>query len=299
MASSGGREYREGYDDDSPPRPRDALPVPRRRRIGSRHRREDRAWLEGRLRDGRRRRRADPASRRLAREVTLLSEQDLATGGSRPVRHHHDRHARVCGPRRSEDVQPPPPRIREERRQPDRPLQHAGVRAEPVCAVSRQSCPQVRRRSRRRIRRSRSSLQTIRSLTTPNRITKADFDNWVEQRGSKFFGRVGSRRTRRLIATWDKGQQPQKGGWLHGEVRQGALHVLRVRLPPAAAVRRSGRLSPAGEPAVAEPGHRKTRTHTGRNAEDFRVLDNAGRISSRRCRRTRRDSCCPCIPFPV
>ena len=57
-------------------------------------------------------------------------------------------------------------------------------------------------------------------LATPNRITKADFDNWVEQRGSKFWDAWDPRYTS-LIATWDKGQQPQKGGWLHAKYGKG------------------------------------------------------------------------------
>jgi LmbE family N-acetylglucosaminyl deacetylase len=57
-------------------------------------------------------------------------------------------------------------------------------------------------------------------LTTPNRITKKDFDGWVEQRGSKFWAEWDPRYTP-LIATWDKGQPPQKGGWLHATVGKG------------------------------------------------------------------------------
>jgi LmbE family N-acetylglucosaminyl deacetylase len=57
-------------------------------------------------------------------------------------------------------------------------------------------------------------------LNTPNRITKADFDNWVEQRGSKFWDTWDPQYTS-LIATWDKGQQPQKGGWLHAKYGKG------------------------------------------------------------------------------
>jgi hypothetical protein len=53
-----------------------------------------------------------------------------------------------------------------------------------------------------------------RVLNMPNRITPADFNNWVEQRGSKFWATWDARYTP-LIATWDKGQEPQKGGWLH------------------------------------------------------------------------------------
>jgi hypothetical protein len=47
-------------------------------------------------------------------------------------------------------------------------------------------------------------------LTTPNRITARDFDNWVEQRGSKFWDKWDAQYTP-IIATWDKGQAPQKG----------------------------------------------------------------------------------------
>ncbi len=57
-------------------------------------------------------------------------------------------------------------------------------------------------------------------LTTPNRIDKADFDGWVEQRGSKFWQSWDPQYTA-LIATWDKEQKPQQGGWLHARYGQG------------------------------------------------------------------------------
>ena len=57
-------------------------------------------------------------------------------------------------------------------------------------------------------------------LNTPNRITKTDFDNWVEQRGSKFWDEWDPLYAP-LIATWDKGQQPQKGGWLQAKYGKG------------------------------------------------------------------------------
>lgn len=57
-------------------------------------------------------------------------------------------------------------------------------------------------------------------FTTPNRITKADFDGWVEQRGSKFWTRWDPRYTP-MIATWDKGQPAQQGGWLHARYGKG------------------------------------------------------------------------------
>ena len=53
----------------------------------------------------------------------------------------------------------------------------------------------------------------------PNKITKADFEGWVEQRGSKFFT-AWDKAYRPMIATWDKGQAPQQGGWVwarHGK----------------------------------------------------------------------------------
>jgi hypothetical protein len=48
----------------------------------------------------------------------------------------------------------------------------------------------------------------------PNKITAVDFDNWVEQRGSKFFTEWDKAYTP-MIATWDKGQEKQRGGWVH------------------------------------------------------------------------------------
>jgi LmbE family N-acetylglucosaminyl deacetylase len=53
----------------------------------------------------------------------------------------------------------------------------------------------------------------------PNRITAADFDGWVEQRGSKFWT-TWDPRYKALVETHDTGQAPQKGGWLvarHGK----------------------------------------------------------------------------------
>jgi hypothetical protein len=50
-------------------------------------------------------------------------------------------------------------------------------------------------------------------FTTPNAITNADFDGWVEQRGSKFFSEWDKAYTP-MIATHDQGQPPQRGGWM-------------------------------------------------------------------------------------
>ncbi len=57
-------------------------------------------------------------------------------------------------------------------------------------------------------------------LTTPNAITRADFDGWVEQRGSKFFSAWDTRYVA-LIATHDRGQAPQRGGWVHARYGKG------------------------------------------------------------------------------
>ena len=47
----------------------------------------------------------------------------------------------------------------------------------------------------------------------PNRITSGDFDDWVEQRGSKFWSTWDSRYTP-LLECHDQGQSPQSGGML-------------------------------------------------------------------------------------
>ena len=57
-------------------------------------------------------------------------------------------------------------------------------------------------------------------LNFPNPITKADFDGWVEQRGSKFWSTWDAAYTP-IIATYDKGQAPQPGGWLWAKAGKG------------------------------------------------------------------------------
>jgi LmbE family N-acetylglucosaminyl deacetylase len=58
------------------------------------------------------------------------------------------------------------------------------------------------------------------AFNSPNGITKADFDGWVEQRGSKFFTEWDAAYTP-MIATYDRGQAPQKGGWLTAKYGSG------------------------------------------------------------------------------
>jgi LmbE family N-acetylglucosaminyl deacetylase len=57
-------------------------------------------------------------------------------------------------------------------------------------------------------------------LRRPNAITLADFDGWVEQRGSKFFASWDPAYTA-LIATRDEGQEPQQGGWVTARYGKG------------------------------------------------------------------------------
>jgi hypothetical protein len=57
-------------------------------------------------------------------------------------------------------------------------------------------------------------------FNSPNRITKGDFDRWVEQRGSKFWSTWDSAYTP-MLSTSDQGQPPQKGGWLHAKYGKG------------------------------------------------------------------------------
>jgi hypothetical protein len=57
-------------------------------------------------------------------------------------------------------------------------------------------------------------------LHRPNEITLADFQGWVEQRGSKFFRSWDAAYTA-LVATHDQGQEPQKGGWLTARYGKG------------------------------------------------------------------------------
>jgi LmbE family N-acetylglucosaminyl deacetylase len=54
----------------------------------------------------------------------------------------------------------------------------------------------------------------------PNKITLSDFNDWVEQRGSKFWTTWDKAYTP-MIATFDKGQAPQSGGWLTAKYGKG------------------------------------------------------------------------------
>lgn len=57
-------------------------------------------------------------------------------------------------------------------------------------------------------------------LRWPNVITLADFEGWVEQRGSKFWSQWDDAYTP-VVASFDVGQAPQSGGWLVSRVGEG------------------------------------------------------------------------------
>jgi len=57
-------------------------------------------------------------------------------------------------------------------------------------------------------------------LTSPNAIGPADFEGWIEQRGSKFFATWAAEYTP-LVETHDTGQPPQEGVWLTADVGDG------------------------------------------------------------------------------
>jgi hypothetical protein len=59
------------------------------------------------------------------------------------------------------------------------------------------------------------------AFTWPNRIGDADFLDWVEQRGSKFWTTWDKAYTP-MVESYDRGQEPQRGGWLHARYGSGS-----------------------------------------------------------------------------
>ena len=57
-------------------------------------------------------------------------------------------------------------------------------------------------------------------FTWPNKITAADFENWIEERGSKFMTTWDPRYTA-LLETHDPSQAPQRGGLLYAKYGKG------------------------------------------------------------------------------
>ena len=133
-----------------------------------------------------------PARARAARRAGDAARRARA-GQRRPraVRRDHDRHARLRRARGPEDLQPAPARLREGRRQPDRALQHPGARPGAVRAVPGRAAAQRRRGVGGGLAGRDPGARRTRRSHWPNAITKADFDGWVEQRGSKFFTHLG------------------------------------------------------------------------------------------------------------
>ncbi len=66
-------------------------------------------------------------------------------------------------------------------------------------------------------------------LAAPNRISESDFDDWLEQRGSKFFSEWDPAYTP-LVETRDTGQAPQRGAWLVARTGRGHYSYLALAL---------------------------------------------------------------------
>ena len=57
-------------------------------------------------------------------------------------------------------------------------------------------------------------------FTFPNRITNADFDNWVQERNLYAFNTWDAKYTP-LLESQDRGEMPQRGAQLYAEVGKG------------------------------------------------------------------------------
>jgi LmbE family N-acetylglucosaminyl deacetylase len=69
-------------------------------------------------------------------------------------------------------------------------------------------------------------------FTAPNRITSADFDGWIEQRGSKFFATWDAKYTA-LVSSHDQGQPAQRGGLGDRDPRDAGSRGRCLRADPA------------------------------------------------------------------
>ena len=233
---------------DEVSRSREPLPVSQRGRDGDRRRRQGAVRPQDRLRDGNRRRGAGGA--RAARRRRAAPRRTRSRGrAALAVQRDHHRH-RAYAVR--QDL------ITYNRRLLDYVRDGGNLivlyntqELDPrLYAPYPGSCRGVPRKSRRVVA-GRDPRAVGGGPQHANRITPPDFDNWVEQRGSKFWSSWDQRYTP-ILATWDRGQAPQKGGWLHARVGKGALHLLRLRPPPPAALRRARRLPHPREPAGTE-----------------------------------------------
>jgi hypothetical protein len=66
-------------------------------------------------------------------------------------------------------------------------------------------------------------------FNTPNKITAADFDGWVEERGSKFMTEWDPQ-YKPLIECHDRDQSPQRGGLLQARYGKGTFTYLGLAL---------------------------------------------------------------------
>jgi LmbE family N-acetylglucosaminyl deacetylase len=66
-------------------------------------------------------------------------------------------------------------------------------------------------------------------FSSPNKITAADFDGWVEERGSKFLSKWDPQ-YKPLLESRDHGQEPQRGGMLQAHYGKGTFTFLAYSL---------------------------------------------------------------------
>ena len=81
-----------------------------------------------------------------------------------------------------------------------------------------------------------------RLLNFPNRITRADFDRWIQERGL-YFPKEWDPKYQALFETADEGEPPLKGGLLVGEIRAWELHLHEPGVVQATGGGRTGSLS--------------------------------------------------------
>jgi len=99
------------------------------------------------------------------------------------------------------------------------------------------------------------------ALSWPNQITLADFDGWVEQRGSKWWSEWDAAYTA-MLETHDQGQEPQSGGWLTASYGKGTYsyfaYALHRQVPYGVpgAYRLLANLLALGKTPPADPGDR-------------------------------------------
>ena len=79
-------------------------------------------------------------------------------------------------------------------------------------------------------------------LKSPNRITPADFSNWIQERGL-YYPKQWDPHIQKFFSTNDPGEPPLIGGLLVAPIRQRELHLHEYGLVSRVARRGAGRLS--------------------------------------------------------